>query len=225
MELERIIRKSLQKDVCCRMNQNIINLFPTALGVYDTNYHLTEQEYNFVVNIPKTKNIGNLMSVNSFVLENKIITNLKEIIKKYLKIYFEEVYQPKYPVNLNITQSWLNFSQKGQHHHSHTHPNSLVSGVFYIETYENDKIIYEKNDSPQIMLFSQKANKWNNGIYVFSVKKSHLYLFPSTLRHFVPVVETNTKRISLSFNTFPTGDLGKSEDGLASLTINDIMIK
>ncbi len=31
-----------------------------------------------------------------------------------------------------ITQSWLNYTETNQYHHKHQHPNSLVSGVFYI---------------------------------------------------------------------------------------------
>ena len=31
-----------------------------------------------------------------------------------------------------ITQSWVNVATKGENHHSHRHPNSMLSGVYYI---------------------------------------------------------------------------------------------
>jgi hypothetical protein len=36
-----------------------------------------------------------------------------------------------------ITQSWLNYTETNQYHHKHEHPNSLVSGVFYVNDMKN----------------------------------------------------------------------------------------
>jgi hypothetical protein len=32
-----------------------------------------------------------------------------------------------------VTQSWLNWTKPGQWHHKHSHPNSLYSGVLYLD--------------------------------------------------------------------------------------------
>ena len=38
---------------------------------------------------------------------------------------------------LVITQSWLNKNKKGESHHEHVHPNSMVSGVWYPQIHEH----------------------------------------------------------------------------------------
>ena len=36
-----------------------------------------------------------------------------------------------------ITQSWLNKNKKGESHHEHSTPNSMVSGVWYPQIHES----------------------------------------------------------------------------------------
>ena len=48
-------------------------------------------------------------------------------------------------IHLKITQSWINFTKKGEYHHPHAHPNSLISGVFYVEA-DKDKAESNKAD-------------------------------------------------------------------------------
>jgi|TARA_R110000772_G_scaffold157927_1_gene269184 hypothetical protein len=53
-------------------------------------------------------------------------------------------------------------------------------------------------------------NAWNSQTWWLPVEEGALLLFPSSLQHSVPPVEGEKDRISLSFNTFPVGDLGRN---------------
>ena len=59
-------------------------------------------------------------------------------------------------------------------------------------------------------------NCWNSESWWYSVKTNYMVLFPSDLEHMVAPVETETTRISLSFNTFLKGYIG-DDDSLTGL--------
>ena len=48
---------------------------------------------------------------------------------------------PQNNVEIYITQSWLNYIDENQYHPMHYHPNSVVSGVLYLDCdKDNDRI-------------------------------------------------------------------------------------
>jgi len=187
----------------------IHNLFPTPVGIYKIDRGLTEEELTFVNNQPHFENIGNTRSASDTVLKNKELFSLNQFFKESLKKYLQTVYEPKNDVDLRITQSWLNFTEPGEYHHKHEHPNSFISGVFYINgDSEKDRIFFYKSTYQQINLQPENWNVWNSESWWFEAGTGDLILFPSSLTHMVPTTESDQTRISLSFNTFPVGILG-----------------
>lgn len=191
----------------------IHNLFPTPVGCYTVEHKLTKKELNFLLNQPQRNNMGNTTSVDNKILNNKELSTFKKALELKLSMYFNEVYNPKYEVNLRITQSWVNYTKQGQYHHKHRHPNSFVSGVYYIETSDTDKIyFYNKEPANNIKMPPVMWNTWNSESWWFEATKGDLFLFPSTLEHMVETVNAENTRISLSFNTFPVGIVGEEKD-------------
>ena len=121
-----------------------------------------------------------------------------------------------------ITQSWLNLSRKGQWHHQHSHPNSLWSGVFYVEAEESDRIVFHRSLLPggSFQLETQEFNTANSTTWWIQSRPNTLLIFPSTLQHSVPPTKAE-QRISLSFNTFPTATIGQPESLTELLLGND----
>ena len=120
-------------------------------------------------------------------------------------------------MSLRITQSWLNYTDTGQNHHRHPHPNSYISGVFYLNANpEVDKIYFFKEEYKQLLIDPQTFNLWNSTSWWLPVGTGDLLIFPSNLIHMVDNTINKETRISLAFNTFPVGLLG-DEDHLDSL--------
>lgn len=191
----------------------IHNLFPTPVGCYGVEHKLTKKELKFLLDQPQRNNMGNTTSVDNKILNNKELSVFKKALENKLSIYFNEVYNPKYEVSLRITQSWVNYTKQGQYHHKHRHPNSFVSGVYYIETSETDKIyFYNQHPVNNIKMPPVMWNIWNSESWWFEATKGDLFLFPSTLEHMVETVNAENTRISLSFNTFPVGIVGEAND-------------
>ena len=131
---------------------------------------------------------------------------------------FYEIYQPKYECSLRITQSWCNYTKSDQYHHRHEHPNSFLSGVFYINADEEvDKItFFNPIRYKQISFIAKEWNVFNSESWWIPVSSGKLVIFPSSLSHAVEYKSGENIRTSLAFNTFPVGKLG-SLDGLTEL--------
>ena len=121
---------------------NIHNLFPLPVAFF--NRPVTDEEVVFVKCLETRSNTGNTTSTNNFVL--KSMTPLRSWIEDCVSDYFKATTAPKHNVNLKITQSWVNFSDPGQYHHKHAHPNSFVSGVYYLQTNPDDRITFTKTN-------------------------------------------------------------------------------
>lgn len=147
------------------------------------------------------------ISLNHSVLDLEYLSNLKKYILDQLKNYYQNVLFEKNVIPF-ITQSWVNRTEKGQNTHPHRHPNSIVSGVFYVDA--NDSIeFYDSNPS------SFNINKTVKRI---NVSTNDLILFPSTLLHYVPPHSESKTRFSIAFNSFATGTFGDDKK-LTGLTI------
>ena len=96
--------------------------------------------------------------------------------------------------------------------HKHTHSNSFLSGVYYIDaSEENDKITFFKDGYKQIKLTSAEWNWWNSESWWVTVKTGQIVVFPSHLTHMVEQKAGNNVRCSLAFNTFLKGTIGENE--------------
>lgn len=200
----------------------IHNLFPTPIGRYKLDRDLTSKELSFLINQETRSNMGNTTSINNIILKSKELTKLRDFIETKVSDYFTEVYNPKHKVNLKITQSWTNYTKKGEYHHRHSHPNSFVSGVFYVQADRiKDRIYFYKDGYEQIKFPPNEWNVWNSESWWFDVGTCDLVMFPSNLQHMVESLDHDQTRISLSFNTFPVGNIG-DELSLTGLNLGEL---
>lgn len=199
----------------------ICNLFPQPVAIYKLDRNLTDKELLFIKNQKTHKNTGNSRSIDTHVLKNKILINIRDFIENSLHDYFKTVYDPKYEISLKITQSWFNYTGPGEYHHKHAHPNSFISGVFYPQANKNtDKIYFYRDNFDMIQFLPNNWNIYNSKSWWLESGTGDLILFPSHLQHSVKPVESEQTRISLSFNTFPVGMIGNELD-LTSLHVDN----
>jgi uncharacterized protein (TIGR02466 family) len=149
-------------------------------------------------------------SNNNFLLDSPEFTELKKFIDQQLHHYCVNILQVHEKVR--VTQSWVNKSGKGRAHHYHTHPNSLISGVFYLKFNKNNPPITFHNTRYQDTTFSQiMPNEFNTEAFMPYLQAGDLIIFPSNLGHSVTANQDEEVRISLSFNTFAVGSLGRKD--------------
>lgn len=191
----------------------IYNLFPTAVGHYNIDRKLTKTEKKFLVELEKKENEGNKTSSDHYVLGSPKLSKLKGFLEDSLKEYIDQTINPVESNELYVTQSWVNYTKEGEYHHKHTHPNSIVSGVFYVDTVpDRDRINFFKDRYSTIKPETKDWNSYNSESWWYETKPGDLYLFPSSLPHSVFTVPKGKTRISLSFNTFIRGRVGVDSD-------------
>jgi|TARA_B100000900_G_scaffold415250_1_gene444435 uncharacterized protein (TIGR02466 family) len=191
---------------------NISGIFPIPIYITNLGRKFTKQEINFFIKTARP-NEGNTTSIDSYVLDKKPFSKLKKYILKNLDNYFKKIIDPLENIKPYITQSWINYTKPNQYHHQHRHSNSLVSGVLYLDVDVNyDKIFFVNDTHDSILIQSKNFNVFNSKNWFFPVKTGELILFPSDTKHYVENKKGENTRISLSFNTFVKGKLGKEND-------------
>ena len=197
------------------MEATINSIFPTPIYISKLNRELTNKELLFIDKTKSdcNKNEGNITSNDNYILNHKTFKNLKTDLDLRVQDYFQKVISPTDAITPYITQSWLNYTETNQYHHKHEHPNSLVSGVFYINCDDKfDKIKFFSNKYQTIKPEIKEWNIWNSESWWFSVKTGDIILFPSSLTHMVENKEGTNTRISLAFNVFIKGNIGNNKN-------------
>jgi uncharacterized protein (TIGR02466 family) len=200
---------------------NTYNIFPTTVGIVELGREFTKKEIDIFNKLERRANEGNQTSTNYKVLELKEFKKLKEFVTTSVNEFLQKTICPKEDIELYVTQSWVNYTNKGQFHHKHAHPNSFMSGVLYLNAnIEKDKIYFYKDGYNQLHVEPKEWNITNSSSWWFEVGTGKLVMFPSSLTHMVQTVDHEETRISLSFNTFLKGKLGVT-DSLTELILGE----
>ena len=204
------------------MKDELLQIFPTPILITKYQGDLSK-ELKYVDDLPykEQKSNANFKSQDTYLLEIEELKNIKNFFYESLNKYTKNISQSDQ--RLVITQCWANKNPPGSKHHEHVHPNSILSGVFYLR---QDKtlppISFSKSIQHAMKLDPKKYNNLNSETFLLPCTDGELLLFPSNLKHSVPTNVGKEARISLSFNTFSVDTLG-SEDSLTHLDIRKIM--
>ena len=204
---------------------HMISIFPSPVYITkrDVDLNLIEKtEIEDVIKEGMNRNLYNTTTKNNYIFDT-VLYNLKKFCEEHIKIYVEQVINPENELDFYITQSWINVVEPGGNIEYHYHANSIISGVFYISTEEDDSITFlDPNIKVRepISFSREEFNVWNSTNWTFPVNNNELVLFPSWLTHQVDVNgKATTDRISLSFNTFVKGTLGGRSN------LNELILK
>jgi uncharacterized protein (TIGR02466 family) len=196
-------------------NTRIMDLFPTPLYISHIDSPLINQQKDYLLNLPKILNTGNLRSESGYIFEYPLFLELKKTINEHIKEYVNIVY-PNSNLDVYITQSWANYTEPNKYHHKHSHPNSFISGVFYVNAIKNEDMIkFYKDLSFVYQINHNQPNNYNSGDVAILVETGNLILFPSNFQHHVPPTTSKETRISISFNTFIRGNIGDENTSTA----------
>ena len=150
----------------------------------------------------------------SYIPEGNSLTKIEELdsLHTWFKIAANSVresvgWDKEFIKKIKISQSWLNYSKKGEVHHLHSHGLSLLSGILYLTEPSSTQFFIPSIYS----LPSCIASKSDSEILIkehYEGKKGELIIFPSKLDHWVGPNMSMNKRITLSFNTWFEGEAG-----------------
>ena len=218
------------------MNREILSLFPTPLyansippelstacNLFDNTEMLTEK--------PSRGEYG-LHSKNTYIMDEPECVDLKKFVLDLAKDFAQNTLMYDYD-EWTFSQTWVTWKEPGQFHTAHTHPNSVISAVFFYG--------YAEEKTPAISFHKPSGNM--NSPYVQIKKKTDmrehpfawetfnitfkpglLLIFPSHFTHSVPVNKTQYVRKSVSMNIVPKDAMG-DPDSLTELRYNKVLGK
>ncbi|MBD2176304.1 hypothetical protein H6F42_05140 [Pseudanabaena sp. FACHB-1998] len=105
--------------------------------------------------------------------------------------------------SLHITTCWAIINGKFASNSVHNHPNSILSGVYYLKAPENCGGIYFNDPRPASQMIIPPVTEFNLWTYPKVSYKAHagtMLLFPSWLLHGVDTNMSEESRICVSFN-------------------------
>lgn len=189
--------------------------FPTPVYIKDIetveyNNHL-EKVIIELSRYDKGKQVTNVRGWHSStnIHENIEFKNLiNELYNIQLEIFKDE-YLDGEPFLGNM---WANINPPQGLNMPHTHPNSLWSGVYYVKTPKNCGDL--KIEDPRMMSYMVKPKikikPENLPLHLikfisFQPIAGRIIMFPSWLRHYVEINNSNDLRISISFNFIQKG--------------------
>lgn len=153
------------------------------------------------------------ISKNTYILDEPENTTIKDFILNEIYEYGNKILGYDYE-KFKLTQSWVSCKKPGQMHDIHTHPNSIISGVFYFgdnkESLPNITFHKPQSFNFPILRPKEKYTKYNST--EFELGLNNLILFPSYLQHSVSLNRSNIPRYSISFNSIPLGIFGDKDE-------------
>lgn len=202
------------------MEPQVLRMFPTPLYINKFEGDTTEFVKYFdscEMNEAIDKGYG-LISKNSYILDNPVCKPLSDFFTKCFEDFARDIMRYKFK-ELQFAQSWLTYKYPGQFHKVHTHPNTLLAGVFYYDRQPGDAAICFSKESKSFnrpymepsLLDDYQDHLFSQDTIYYTPKQNEFIIFPSYLNHGVPPNNTNRVRKALGVNALTKGTLGDEQ--------------
>lgn len=193
--------------------KQIHEIFPTP--IYETKLDLDLeyiQEYCREIHLKKKYKNRKVSNLGGFQTELSLEdANIKQLIvqiENHANMFSTNIINN---MKQKITNIWLNVNGYKNSNLSHSHPNSDLSGCYYVRSPENcGNIVFEHPCLDVIAQYQAKQEidkqstwtEYNAQNWQFAPKENSMYLFPSWVKHYVQANENDTgeNRISIAFN-------------------------
>jgi uncharacterized protein (TIGR02466 family) len=192
----------------------MIQIFGTWIGIAPIKNLDLEQAQEYVKTIPEQYAEGydnGSVTVTQRLLDAPEFDTVKQELEQ---LTLEYVHLQGHRVErVQIGNSWGNTLKRDEPIHMHTHPNSYVSGVFYLT--DGVPLNFHNPLQTEDLFMVRPLVEWKeDNEYTWQVLKvpiraGYVILFPSKLKHHVDKSDTDY-RYSIAFNSMPVGAIGDS---------------
>ena len=189
----------------------------TPISHEKVDFKLNEEQMNYILSLEYNSRdfVKDKLKVTKdiFILNNNVMKSVREFLTFKVEEYKKNVLQINN--DLKLTSSWIAINKKNSKHHSHTHRNSFLSTVYYINC-KSGALDIEIAKSPleQGYYFEYdiiQNNVFNSRVLTLDVKDQSLVIFPSWLVHGTHVNKDNDDRIILGADFMIEGLFGSRE--------------
>jgi uncharacterized protein (TIGR02466 family) len=192
-------------------NYNILNLWPTPIYIGEIPVKKSYLDFIHKIKFERATNQRFDISKDKAILNQ--MPDLKLKIQNHINIFVRNHLKINNRINFYLTDSWVNRFEKGEGSTTHSHVNSMISGVYYFKRAPNMGGIqfqkgYQINHNifyPDIWMEYDEANETQGQAFNITPEEGGIILFPSKVEHTVIDNLSDTTRYSLAFNTHVKG--------------------
>ena len=192
-------------------------VFATPVYKSDNLYKLKEEQIQYLKTLEMIKNKGgNYLTTRKDIMDDKPMEDFKHWCLLNVRAFAKQLGASE-RTSFYITQSWMNRNPPHSYHHTHMHPNSIFSCIYYVEGDKCPTYFYRYDDRTSFGNFAFYEN--DKGSSAFTATKAgvmnevgRLVIFPSSMVHDVDNNESDKDRVTISFNTFIRGEMGEPEN-------------
>ncbi len=131
-------------------------------------------------------------------------TTLKQVLDKHAMAFARELHLDLGGRKVRLDTIWINVLDTGGVHTGHIHPQSVLSGTFYVDVPAGSSSL--KLEDPRLAMMMASPGRRDdapesdrNFIYV-APKAGEVLMWESFIRHEVPMNQARKSRVSVSFN-------------------------
>jgi uncharacterized protein (TIGR02466 family) len=135
-------------------------------------------------------------SISDLHLQFTVFERLKEKLDRAVKSYSKTLGLTFPRGGLELSSLWVNVMPKNCYHAFHLHPNSVVSGTFYVKVPKGSGPL--RIEDPRAALFMACPPRKIQ--YDLVPREGEVILFESWMKHEVPPHSCEESRVSVSFN-------------------------
>ena len=191
-------------------------VFATPVYKSDNLYKLNEEQLQYLKTLEMIKNKGNYLTTRKDIMDDKPMEDFKHWCLLNVRAFAKQLGASE-RTSFYITQSWMNRNPPHSYHHTHMHPNSIFSCIYYVEGDKCPTYFYRYDDRTSFGNFAFYENDKQYSIYKSTKagvmnEVGRLVIFPSSMVHDVDTNESDKDRVTISFNTFIRGEMGEAEN-------------
>lgn len=156
------------------------------------------------------------ISTSYNLLKDYKLNRIKKVFDYYMSNYTKEILGIEQ--KFKMVGSWLTRQIAGGTHHKHSHPNSMISALWYF----NHDLQQSNMAALNVMLNGvnsslkcdnlefkvEKNTKYNYNTYHLYPDNNVIFIMPSHLMHYTDISGSNIPRYCIGTNYFVTGILG-----------------
>lgn len=142
--------------------------------------------------------LTNIKQRHNTIKDFKLV-HLERYIEKHVRSYIKSIGAWE-PVPVKLIHSWINMTSYGQRQDWHQHQDSSITGTYYFQTNSEDGNFTFETPNPYIQLEIFPYGDVVKKYVPIEPKVGKIILFPGWINHRVEVNNTDSTRISISFN-------------------------
>lgn len=127
---------------------------------------------------------------------------LRQRIDRHVARYADALEWAVEPGELQMTDCWINLMPRGCAHSFHVHPQSVISGTYYVQMPPGASAL--KFEDPRLTRMMAAPSRRDDAREAYHLscpaRAGDVILFESWLRHEVPPSRIDALRVSISFN-------------------------